>query len=350
MADAAPTRRYRVVQWTTGNIGSRAMRAVLEHPAMDLVGVYVHSASKAGRDAGELCGTGPTGVLATDDPEAIAALGADCVLHMPQDCDVDALCALLSSGANVVTTRAEFHRPASMDPARRAQVEAACERGRTSIHSTGSSPGFITEAVPFVLSSLQRRLDLLTIDEFADLSRRPSPELLFDLMGFGRDPAAFDPARWAHGAASFGPSLQVVADALGLPLDSVEGSGKVALARRTTVIAAGTIETGTVAAQQMVVSGMRGGRPLLRFRSNWYCTDDLEPGWELRPTGWRVVVDGDTPLDVDLRLAVPIERMGELSPNFTANRAVNAVPAVCVAGPGIRTSVELPQIVPVLGT
>jgi len=348
VAESGRARRFRVAQWATGNIGARAMRAVIEHPAMDLVGVYVHSSDKAGRDAGELCGVAATGVLATDDPEEVAALGADCVLYMPQGCDFEALSRLLSSGSNVVTTRGEFHRPASMDPARRAQIEAACDRGGASIHSTGSSPGFISEAVPLVLASLQRRLDRVVIDEFADLSRRPSPELLFDRMGFGREPAAFDPGRWSHGAASFGPSLAMVADALGLPLEAVQAGGEVAVARRQTTIAAGTIEAGTVAAQRMIVSGMRRGRPLLQFRATWYCTGDLDPPWELRATGWRVAVDGDTPLDVDLRLDVPIERMGELSPNFTANRAVNAVPAVCAAAPGIRTSVELPQIVPIL--
>lgn len=343
------TPRYRVAQWATGNIGSRAMRAVIEHPAMDLVGVWVHSEEKAGRDAGELCGVGSTGVLATRDLDEICALGADCVLYMPQGCDFDTVSRLLSSGANVVTTRGEFHRPASLDPDRRAQVEAACRQGGTSIHATGSSPGFITEAVPLVLASLQRRLERLTIDEYADLSQRPSPELLFDLMGFGKDPASFDPARWSHGAASFGPSLSMLAESLGLPLDALESSGEVALAARETTIAAGTIEAGTVAAQRMVVSGMRHGRPLLQFRANWYCTADLDPAWELGATGWRVVVDGDTPLDVGLRIDVPIERMGEMSPNFTANRAVNAVAAVCAADAGIRTVVELPQIVPLLG-
>ena len=345
--EAEPEPRYRVVQWATGNIGSRAMRAVVEHPAMDLVGVWVHSSDKAGRDAGELCGAGPTGVRATTDIDEIAALGADCVLYMPQGCDFDVVSRLLASGANVVTTRGEFHRPASLDPGVRSQIEAACVEGATSIHATGSSPGFITEALPLVLSSLQRRLDRLTIDEFADLSQRPSPELLFDLMGFGRDPASFDPARWAHGAASFGPSLSLLAESL--PLVGVEACGFVAVAAHRTEIAAGTIEKGTVAAQRMIVSGLRGGRPFVQFRANWYCTTDLTPAWELGATGWRVVVDGDTPLDVGLRIDIPIERMGEMSPNITANRAVNAVPAVCAADAGIRTIVELPHIVPVLG-
>jgi len=349
MAASADAPTIRVVQWATGNIGSRSLRDVIQHPHLTLAGVYVHSADKVGVDAGELCGVGPTGILATDDIEDILGLGADCVLYMPQACDFDEVCRLLASGLDVVTTRGEFHHPAGMDPARREQVEAACREGSTSIHSTGSSPGFISEAVPIVLTSIQRRLDQIRIDEFADLSERNSPTLLFELMGFGADPTVFDPRRWSHGAQSFGPSLRVLAEALSLPLDSVEATGEVATAAHTVEIAAGTIEAGTVAAQRMVVSGYRNGVALIEFRTNWYCTTDLDPAWDLRPTGWRVVVDGDAPLDVDLRFAVPLERMGELSPGFTANRAVNAICVVCAAAPGIRTTVDLPQVIAMLG-
>jgi 2,4-diaminopentanoate dehydrogenase len=340
---------YRVVQWATGNIGTRALRAVIEHPRMTLAGVYVHSDQNAGRDAGDLCGLGPTGVTATRDIDQILGLGADCVLYMPLVFNADEVCRVLASGANIVTTRGEFHRPASMEPELRERIEAACAAGGTSIHSTGSSPGFISEAVPLVLASLQRRLDNLTINEYADLSRRNSPDLLFTIMGFGSDPAAYDPRRLSFGAVSFGPSLHLVADALGTPLSTVEASGEVATARRDVRIAAGTIPAGTVAAQRMTVSGLRDGQPLLRFRATWYCSMDVEPQWDVRPTGWHVTVDGDAPLDVDIRFAVPIERMGEMSPGFTAHRAVNAVPFVCAAEPGIRTTLDLPSITPVLG-
>jgi 4-hydroxy-tetrahydrodipicolinate reductase len=336
---------YRVVQWATGNIGTRSLRSVIEHPALELAGVYVHTPDKAGRDAGDLCGLGPTGVVATDDADEIVALGADCVLYMPRACDLDEVCRLLASGTNVVTTRGEFHHPGSMDPAERARVEEACAAGGTSIHSTGSSPGFISEAVPIVLTSIQRRLDGLTIDEFADLSERDSPGLLFEVMGYGRPPAAFDERRLAHGRTSFGPSLRLLADALGVPLDDVEATGEVATAARDVTIAAGTIEAGTVAAQRLVVTGVRDGKPLLRFRACWYCTADLEPAWDLRPTGWRIQVDGDAPLDVAMPFPIPMEQMGATTPGYTAHRAVNAVPIVCAAPPGIRTTVDLPQII-----
>jgi len=104
-------------------------------------------------------------------------------------------------------------------------VVTTCGAG-SSVHSTGSSPGFITEALPLVLTSIQRQLNALTIDEYANLSQRNSPQLLFDLMGFGRPAGSFEQFRADYLSSSFGPSLRLVADAIGLTLDSVEARGK----------------------------------------------------------------------------------------------------------------------------
>src|SRR3954453_20255654 len=101
--------RYRVVQWATGNIGRRALREVIRHPGLDLVGVVVYEPAKDGVDAGELCGEAPTGVLATTDVARARGWDADCVLYMPSRLDLDDVVALLRSGKNVVTTRGEFH-------------------------------------------------------------------------------------------------------------------------------------------------------------------------------------------------------------------------------------------------
>jgi 4-hydroxy-tetrahydrodipicolinate reductase len=323
---------------------------VIDHPELELVGLYVYSDAKAGRDAGELCDSGPTGIRATQDVDEIIALRPDCVLFMGDRADVDVLCRLLESGANVVSTRSEFHRPQNLDPDVRERIESACARGGSSLYSTGSSPGFITEALPFALLSLQRRLDRLLIEEFADMSSRNSPEMIFDLMGFGRDPARFDPRGVeAHGGSSFAGSLATVADALSVPLDDVVSTAAVATARQPVEIAAGRIEAGTIAAQRLEVSGMQRGRPLLTFRANWYLTRDVEPAWDLRDTGWHVLVQGDTPLDLDIRFPVPEEEWAATSPGLTAHRPVNAVPYVCAAAPGIRTTPDLPQIIPNFG-
>ena len=134
-----------------------------------------------------------------------------------------------------------------------------------------------------------------------------------------------------------------------IPLDSIEAHGEIATAVRPVEIAAGTIEAGTVAAQRMVVSAMRDGRPILQFCASWYCSTDLDREWDVRRTGWRIEVDGDAPLDVDLPFPITLEQMAAVTPGYTANRAVNAVPYVCGAAPGIRTSLDLPQIAAALG-
>lgn len=350
-ADASPTstKPLRVAQWATGTIGVRALRGIIEHRGMDLASVYVHSSEKAGRDAGELCGLAATGVTATTSIDDIVSSGAECVLYMPSVLDLAEVRRLLEAGINIVTTCSQFHHPAGMDPDLREEVERACATGGASIHSTGSSPGFISEAIPLVLTSIQRRFTSLTISEFGDLSQRPSPEILFDRMGFGRAMGDFDQSRAQHLAASFGPSLRLIAETMGLPLDEVHASGQLAAATRTVQIAAGTIEAGTVAAQQITVVGTRNGLPLLTFNPTWYCTTNIEPRWDLLDTGWRVSVVGDAPLEIDIRMPVPLNEMALVSPGYTANRAVNAAFAICSAAPGIRSTADLPHVIATFG-
>jgi 4-hydroxy-tetrahydrodipicolinate reductase len=345
------TRRYRVVQWATGNIGLRSLRTVMEHPEMELVGLVVFSDSKVGMDAGELCGLEPVGVRATRaDVEAVVALQPDCVLYMANNSDIEVLCRLLESGANVVSTAGELHRREGMDPDRRRRIEDACRRGGSTIHATGSSPGFITENVPLALASILRRLDGITIDEYADMSSRNSPEMIAAI--FGMDPATFDRRRSISSegqAASFG----LIADAMRLSLDEVVFDGEVAAALRDVEVAAGSISAGTVGARRTETIGKRNGKPLLRFRQTLYLTNDVEPDFELhpapKPAGWRIRIHGDAPLDVTIAFPVPEESWREVSPGLTAHPSVNAVPYVCEAEPGIKTTVDLPRIIPNFG-
>jgi hypothetical protein len=346
---ATSGKRYRVVQWATGNVGSRALRHAIQHPDLDLVGVWVHSASKAGRDAGELAGLAPIGVRAVNSLESVLALEPDCVLYMPHVCSYDEICAILESGVNIVTTRMELQNIAALDPANCARIEAACQRGNSSIHATGASPGFITEALPIVLASIQRRLDGLYIYEYADCSSRNSPEMLFQMMGFGAKPGPVSEGQLGHARLCFAPSLQLVATSLGMPIERFEVTGAQGLARKDVHIAAGVVPAGTVAATRTTVSGIRNGRPLMTFTTTWFVSEDVETSdgntWEFRsPSGWHVLVQGDCPIDLSISFPVPLEDYAEMTPGLTANRPINAVPYVCDAPAGIRTTVDLPQI------
>src|SRR5579859_7078497 len=309
-------KRYRVVQWATGNVGSRALRHAIEHPDLELVGVWVHSASKVGLDAGELAGLAPIGVRAVGSLERVLALKPHCVLYMPHVCSYDEICAILESGANIVTTRMELQNIAALDPVQCARIEKACQRGNSSIHATGASPGFITEALPIVLASIQRRLDNLQINEFADCSSRNSPEMLFDMMGFGRQPGPANEAQLGHAELSFAPSLQLVATSLRLPIERFEVTGAQGIARTDVHIAAGVVPAGTVAATRTKVRGIRNGKPLMTFTTTWFVSQDVATTdgetWEFRsPSGWHIILQGDCPIDLSISFPVPLENYAE---------------------------------------
>lgn len=350
MATSPIGKPLRVVQWATGSVGAYAMRGIIQHPELELVGVKVYNPSKEGKDAGELCGISNLGIKATCDVDAILALKPDCVMYMPESTNVDDVCRILASGSNIVTTRAEFFNPAMMSATLLERIENACKQGNTSIHASGSSPGFITEALPIVLCSLSRRLDFLGIDEYANCLEGASQQMLIDIMGFGKTPEEFAKFTMPDRDEVFEHSLGVTAAALGMPLDNFEISAtEVAVCRVPTKLQTITIPAGSVGAQRVAITGFRNGKPLMRFRSNWYVTTDIEPAWELRTDGWRVVVEGDTPMDLTINLPMPKEAGMVASARYTAHRPVNAIPYVCGAWPGVVTIADLPQVVARLG-
>lgn len=340
--------RLRVVQWATGYVGTHTLKKIIEHPNLELAGVYVFSEAKEGKDAGDLCGLPPTGVKATRSIDEILALKPDCVLYMQEGANFDDVCRILESGANIVSTRAEFHYGAKLDPEIRGRIEAACRRGNSSIHSTGSSPGFITEALPIVLTSLQQRVDSILIDEFANMVDGCSPFMLFETLGYGKPLASFDERRLGMVKSGFSQSLTLLGDALGKPVDSIEAKAEVAAARSPIEVpgaGGGVIQAGTLAAERVTLSAMHKGKPFVTFRANWYCSKDLDADWPLRDVGWRVQIAGDAPLDVEIRFPIPKENMADVLCGYTAHRPINAIRAVCAAPPGMVSTADLPQII-----
>lgn len=349
---STPNRIWRVAQWATGNVGSRSLRGIIEHPRLELVGVHVFGADKVGVDAGTLAGIGETGIKATGDIDAILAAKPDAIIFMPRGFDADTACRFLEAGINIVTTRDEVQNPYwdGSDRDLMARVQAACEKGGATIHATGSSPGWISEQVPLTLATMQRRLKSIRITEYADVSSRNSPEMLFDLMGFGK--ASFPPewqaGRVAHLRHSFAPSIALMARALGISYDRIEAEGDVAMTTQRTRLAAGVVEAGTIGAMRTVIAAMKGDDVVLSQTLMWFCCWTIDKDWPLRESGWNVRVDGDVPLNVDITYPVSPEDYPQMTPGLTANPAVNAVVAVCEARPGIATTLDLPRLVPQL--
>ena len=72
----------KVVQWGTGTAGLRSLTCILNNPALELVGLHVARAERAGRDAGSFVGAADTGVLATNSVDELLGIEADCLCYM----------------------------------------------------------------------------------------------------------------------------------------------------------------------------------------------------------------------------------------------------------------------------
>jgi hypothetical protein len=339
---------YRVIQWATGNVGRAAVEGVLAHPELELVGTWVHSESKAGRDVGEICGLGPTGVRATSDVEEILALDADCVVYSPLLGQAPEVVRLLASGKNVVTPLGWFYPFRSEDVT---EVEAACRQGGATLHGTGIHPGGITERFPLMLSGLCRRVRHVRAEEFSDIRNYQAELVVREVMLFGKPPAEAEKSAMLDMLGrGFCQSLDMVAAGLGIELDAEKrATHEMAVATADIDSPVGVIPKGTVAAQRFTWQGLVGGEPFVTARVNWLMGEEnLDPPWRLDGERFEVEIDGEPPVSVTFHGLHPPELGRDLDRNpgiaATAMHCVNAIPAVCEAEPGIRTYLDLPLV------
>lgn len=339
----------RVVQWTTGNVGRRAVRAVVANPDFELVGCYAFSTDKVGRDAGELCGIDPVGVTATDDVEALLALRPDCVLYMPMWPNTDEVVRLLEAGVNVVSTAA-FVNGRRLG-AERDRIAAACERGRSTMFGTGISPGYV-DLLGIAAAGLCDRIDKITIAEASDTTLYDSPDTERP-AGFGRpidDPAL--PGMAAEGTAVFGEAVAMVADALGVELDEIVCEAEYATTTEDVVMASWTIPAGCVAGVAASWQGRVAGRTVVELSVRWKKGQTLDPDWTIEE-GHVITVDGLPTVRMKLDYLPPPDFQATTFADFmvigmimTAMPAVNAIRHVVAAPPGIVTYNDLPLPLP----
>jgi len=339
----------RVIQWATGGVGKAAIEAIAAHPDLELVGVWVHSDSKVGVDAGELAGIDPLGVAATNDVDALLALGADCIVYAPLLPDEALVCRMLASGANVVTPLgwvypAEKHTVA---------LREACAAGGSSLHGTGIHPGGITERFPLMVSALTSRITFVRSEEFSDIRTYGAPDVLRDIMLFGHPPeVSLKSPMVGFLTGGFSQSIRMIADELGFRIDDdIASTNEVAVATAPIDTPMGVIEPGLVAAQRFSWTATVDGQPVITARVNWLMGEkDLDPAWEFGEAGERfeVEVQGDPDVTVTFKGYQPetVEEGLVRNPGITstAHHCVSAIPYVVAAGPGIQTYLDLPLI------
>jgi hypothetical protein len=356
--------KHRVVVWATGGIGSIAIRAIERRPDLELVGVWVHSADKVGRDAGELANGEPIGVAATNDADALIAMKPDCVVYAAAGPERDALAIpdyvkLLSAGINVVTTSTtRLVNPHAYEPAEwRDQLATAAKQGQVSLYASGIEPGFAADYLSLVLTTQSSTIEKIHAYEIGLYDDYGVPDIMINGLGFGQ-PLDFEPWVSMPGAIAgeWQGQIRLIGDALGVEIQEVRESFDRAPTDRTLEVAMGTVEAGTCGAIRMKAIGVVGGREAIVVEHVTRLAHDVAPDWP-RGSGdlsYRVVITGQP--DIDCTLAATLRDPGSAgiadmtsgagAMVATAMRVVNAVPYVIAAPPGLVSSVDLPLTIP----
>lgn len=345
-----------MIQWATGNVGTHALRYIIEHPDLDLVGLRVFSPGKVGVDAGDIAGTAPTGVRATMDVAALLALEADCVCYCPlatttgdPSAAIDEVCALLESGKNVVTPGlASYMYPpvlgAMGTEENLRRIQAACIKGNAAIHIAGASPGFVHDWAPLALSKAARRIDKIELSEVVSLEKLPTRAILCDYMGFGQPPGAA-PLFFRHlanpGTNFFRLPLRMLADHTGLELEDVTWEREEVLAEHDFTSAAGAFPAGSVAATRGVLTGWGKGRPAITMTFVWWLLESAAKDWPTKD-GWGIKIIGDPTIEAEFTVSTQ-NGAGRAVSILSAAVPLNAVRGVCEARtPGIKSHFDLP--------
>ena len=339
---------YRVIQWSTGNVGAHAVRAMAERSDTKLVGAYTYGDDKNGQDIGEICGVGKVGAKATNDVEKLVRMNADVVIHTPlpsmvygddPNLDIDIICRLLAWGRDVITVVGYMY-PKVYGQALMRKLEEACRAGGSTFHSTGLNPGWLGDLLPLSMTSLSKRVDKIHVTEISEFSMYPSPQIMFDMMGFGKPLNQFkrDGKRrttWLNGL--FEENVQMIADGLGVKLDRIKSTLETDVANKGFNVAAGKIEKGTVSGQHWTWSGMVGNRAVITHETVWRMGNAAGKDW---PKGnHSIVIEGEPAMRVEFEGSWISD--GLLG---TAMHAVNAIPYVCDAPSGVATFLDLPNI------
>jgi hypothetical protein len=337
----------RVIQWATGLVGQEAIRGVLAHPDLELVGTWVHSAEKVGRDVGEICGLDPIGVTTVGTLEEVCAIDADAVVYAPVLASTRDVIALLESGKNVVTPVGWIYP--SFESGAVAAIEDACQRAGVTLHGTGINPGGITERFPLTMSALCRDIKHVRAEEFSDIRNYPTATVVRDIMLFGKEPEAAQASPMLKVLGDgFMQSIDMIAAELGFALDADKRARhEMAIATKPLDTPVGTIDAGTVAAQRFTWEGTVDGAPVITVRVNWLMGEtDLDPPWRLGEQRFEVAFDADPPLAVTFHGLHPpvVGEHPEIGLTAPAMHCVNAIPYVVAAEPGVKTYLDLPII------
>lgn len=335
---------YRIIHCGTGNMGRVALRAVLDHPDMELAGLYVSSLDKVGRDAGELLGRRATGILATNEWTELLDLDADCLHYFGnsigrEEDAINDLVPFLERGTNAVTYSGfALAHPATAPPHLRSLIEDACRSGGSSCYFTGIDPGWATTDLAIASLAAANRVDCIRVCELGSFGEYTAEFAMREYFGFGKKPGdqpllvtgGFIEQMWS-------PTLHQLADVLGLEIEALEVVYETDSLDHDVETGFGIVAAGTASTIRFELRALNAGRPFAVVEHvDSVTTEPSSRGWR-RPhapvdLAYRIEIEGDSRFSIEMTIESDLNAVMPV---------VNAVPPVCDAPPGLLAPLDV---------
>ncbi len=324
--------KIRTVHIGLGPVGQKTVRYALERDGIEVVGAVDTDPAKAGMDLGRLCGLRrDLGVAVHDSLSGVARGAKPHVAVLTTVSDMERIApqieGVLAQGLPVVSTCEELSYPWEASPRLARRLDRAAKAAGVAVLGTGVNPGFLMDLLPICLTAVCQKITRVTVTRVQDASFRRGP--FQRKIGAGLTLAEFRRRRDEGTLRHVGltESMHMIAARMGWVLERTEDAVRPVVAKKRIRTKSMTISKGRAAGVQQVGRGFRSGRAVIRlvFRA---AVGEPDPADTVEIRG-----------EPNLTSTIPGGVNGDVA---TCAIAVNALPRVLEAAPGLRTMTDIP--------
>ena len=334
----------RVLQWGLGAMGSGIARLVLDKTGLELVGAIDNRPDYTGEDLGSVLKLDrQLGIKVTNQPdEVLNKEKVDIVVIATTSWLIEQapdLRRIIKAGINCVSIAEEMADPYAQSPELAAELDQLCKQNNATLLGTGVNPGFVLDLLVVVLTGGNHQVERIEASRVNDLS--PYGPTVMRSQGVGITPAAFkagieDGSIVGH--VGFPESIHMISDALGLGIDRIEQVREPIISQVYRETPHVKVQPGMVAGCAHTGIGYRGEKEVIRLVH----PQQIHPHLEGQETGDYIHIFGKP----EIHLAIKPEIAGGIA---TMGLAVNMIPRVYSATPGLKRMIDLPVPAALMG-
>lgn len=329
----------KVIQWGLGAMGNGMARLLMAKEGIHITGAFDQDPQKIGRDLGEFLGGESSGVTISAPPIAAEGWGlnadADLVIIATSSFTKEVFPQIrlaVEKGLNVISIAEEMAFPAAQEPDLAAEMDVLAKTHGVTVLGTGINPGFVLDTLILALTGPCLEVQSIKASRINDLS--PFGPTVMRTQGVGTTVEEFKQGLATGeivGHVGFQESINLIAKALGWELDRIEEARSPIISnvyRETQYV---QVQPGQVAGCRHTAIGYVNGEPKIELIH----PQQVLPYLEGVDTGDYIDITGRP----DIHMAIKPEIPGGLG---TMAMAVNMIPQVIAARPGLVSMAELP--------